>query len=196
MYAYLYLFVNVRDMFLNEYPNNPCISKQTVCTTVSRTDGALFYMFLQHLPSFFCLPTGLSPRPPDRRSLFEAVPRNCTIWHNLFAVWAVGNVFAVTTPSLHPAGKLQHLSKGVLIPCMPCTPCIAIVVRAYGIVAIIVVCGMTIVPRTPTMPGRIMSGMSGCHRLGKHRVHQAKRSVVRWSAHRGKGKLHPSSTHL
>ena len=47
-------------------------------------------------------------------------------------------------------------------------------------------------PRIPTMPGRSMSGF---HRPGRHRVHQA-RGAVRCSASRMTGGQHPNKSHL
>ena len=52
---------------------------------------------------------------------------------------------------------------------------------------------MTVDPRIPTMPlGRSMSGF---HRPGRRRLHQA-RSAVRCSASRMKGELHPAKNRL
>ena len=47
---------------------------------------------------------------------------------------------------------------------------------------------MTIDPRTPTMPGRSMSGF---HRPGRHCMHRAQSAVGRWAS-RMKGELHPT----
>ena len=51
---------------------------------------------------------------------------------------------------------------------------------------------MTIDPRIPTVPGRSMSGF---HRAGRHRVHQA-RSAVRCLASRMQGELHRAKNYL
>ena len=51
---------------------------------------------------------------------------------------------------------------------------------------------MTIDPRIPTVPGRSMSGF---HRLGRHRSHEA-RSAVSCPSSRMKGELHPIENRL
>ena len=51
---------------------------------------------------------------------------------------------------------------------------------------------VTIGSRTPTMPGRSMSGF---HKPGRHCLHQA-RSAVRGPASRMKGELHPTKNRL